>query len=138
MTADYALVLNAGSSSLKFCVFRRPENLQWLSEAKGQIEGIGTSPRLSVKDGSGALIADEKLDIAVKDGHKAVEALAAWLRSRYGGGKVLGVGHRVVHGGSRFVSPTIVTREILAQLNESGSSCPVASTIQSGGHRRSF
>src|SRR5271167_2795860 len=118
MIADYALVLNAGSSSLKFCVFRRRENLQWLLEAKGQIEGIGTSPRLSVKDGSGAPIADKQMDTAVKDGHKAVEALAAWLRSNYGGGKVLGVGHRVVHGGSRFVSPTIVTREILAQLNE--------------------
>jgi acetate kinase len=118
MTVEYALVLNAGSSSLKFCVFRRPESMQWLSEAKGQIEGIGTSPRLTVKDGNGSPIADEKLDTAVKDGHQAVEALAAWLRSKYGGGKVLGVGHRVVHGGSRFVSPTIVTREILAQLNE--------------------
>ena len=66
MTADdFALVLNAGSSSLKFCVFRRPETRQWQLDAKGQIEGIGTSPRLSVKDGVGARIADERLDAAV-------------------------------------------------------------------------
>ncbi|MGA9965956.1 MAG: acetate/propionate family kinase [Terriglobales bacterium] len=111
-------MLNAGSSSLKFCVFRRPETRQWQLDAKGQIEGIGTSPRLSVKDGAGAPIADERLDTAVSDGRKAVDALAAWLHSKYGGGKVLGVGHRVVHGGSRFVGPTVVTEETLAQLNE--------------------
>ena len=119
MTADdFALVLNAGSSSLKFCVFRRPETRQWQLDAKGQIEGIGTSPRLSVKDGVGARIADERLDTAVCDGRKAVDALAAWLHSKYRGGKVLGVGHRVVHGGSRFVGPTVVTEETLAQLHE--------------------
>ena len=118
MTADFALVLNAGSSSLKFCVFRRPEGLQWQLDAKGQIEGIGTSPRLSVKDGCGARIADEKLDAEVSDGRKAVDALAAWLQSKYRGGKVLAVGHRVVHGGAQFAGPTIVDREVLAQLHQ--------------------
>ena len=118
MTADFALVLNAGSSSLKFCVFKRPETLQWQLDAKGQIEGIGTAPRLSVKDGAGAPIADDRLDATVSDGRKAVDALAAWLHGKYHGGKVLGVGHRVVHGGSRFVGPTIVNEETLAQLRE--------------------
>ena len=119
MTADeFALVLNAGSSSLKFCVFRRPETGQWQLDAKGQIEGIGTAPRLSVKDGTGARIADERLDTAVSEGRRAVDALAAWLHSKYRGGKVLGVGHRVVHGGSRFVGPTVVNQGTLAQLRE--------------------
>jgi acetate kinase len=118
VTADFALVLNAGSSSLKFCVFRRPETRQWQLDAKGQIEGIGTSPRLSVKDGAGARIADDRLDTAVSDGRKAVDALAVWLHSKYRGGKVLGVGHRVVHGGSRFVGPTVVNQGTLAQLRE--------------------
>jgi acetate kinase len=116
VTADFALVLNAGSSSLKFCVFRRPKGLQWELDAKGQIEGIGTSPRLSVKDGGGARIADEKLGAEVSEGRKAVDALAAWLQSKYQGGKVLAVGHRVVHGGAHFVGPTIVDRQVLAQL----------------------
>ena len=44
---DYALVFNAGSSSLKFCVFsERPGRNDWEAHARGQIEGIGTSPRL--------------------------------------------------------------------------------------------
>lgn len=116
---DYALVLNAGSSSLKFCVFERPVNGIWRLEARGQIEGIGTSPRLSVKDVNGARLADEKLkDDSVRTGGDAIGVLAAWLRSRYGGARVLGVGHRVVHGGARFSGPTILNNEILAQLRE--------------------
>ena len=47
---DYAIVLNAGSSSLKFCVYRRPEVEAWRLEARGQIEGIGSAPRFSAKD----------------------------------------------------------------------------------------
>ena len=45
----------------------------------------------------------------MRDGRSALDALAAWLRSRYGGARVLGVGHRVVHGGARFAGPTVVT-----------------------------
>ena len=115
---DYALVLNAGSSSLKFCVFQRPEGQGWRLEARGQIEGIGTSPRLTVKDSDGTKLADNKLDASVRDGSAAIEALAAWLRSKYGGSRVLGVGHRVVHGGAQFSSPTVVTKEVLADLHK--------------------
>ena len=96
---DYALVLNAGSSSLKFCVFQRPAGDVWRLEARGQIEGIGTAPRLAVKDANGNSLANQ--DVAVSDGNQAVEALAAWLRSKYGGSRVLGVGHRVVHERAR-------------------------------------
>jgi acetate kinase len=115
---DYALVLNAGSSSLKFCVYRRPESENWRLEARGQIEGIGTSPRLSVKDAAGASLADQTLDAAVRDGRQALDAVAGWLQSRYGGSRVLGVGHRVVHGGARHAQPTILSREVLAELNQ--------------------
>src|SRR5262245_13093911 len=110
----YALVLNAGSSSLKFCMFRRPEGTSWHVEARGQIEGIGTSPRLAVKNAEGGKLVDDKLDPSVRDGRAAIDTLAAWLRSHFEGGRLVGVGHRVVHGGSRFSGPTVVTREILA------------------------
>jgi acetate kinase len=116
--SDYAVVLNAGSSSLKFCVYRRPEAQSWVLEARGQIEGIGTSPRFSAKDGSGDVLDDRPLDNAVRDGRSALEALADWLRSRYGGARVLGVGHRVVHGGAKFAGPTIVTPEVVEELRK--------------------
>jgi acetate kinase len=114
---DYALVLNAGSSSLKFCVFQRPAGETWRLEARGQIEGIGTLARLSVKNAESKSVADQKLD-AITDGRDAVNALASWLRSKYGGSRVLGVGHRVVHGGVHFTTPTILNPQVIAALYE--------------------
>jgi acetate kinase len=115
---DYALVLNAGSSSLKFCVYRRPGEQRWRLEARGQIDGIGTSPRLTIEDETRTAIADEALGASVEDGHAALDVLTRWLRSRYAGSRVLGVGHRVVHGGERFAAPCVVTPGILDQLRE--------------------
>ena len=111
---DYALVLNAGSSSLKFCVFQRPSGDAWRLASRGQIEGIGSTPRLSVKDSNDQSLA--KRDLKVADGNEAVEALAVWLRSQYAGARVLGVGHRVVHGGARFKGPTVVNQRVLDEL----------------------
>ena len=129
---DFALVLNAGSSSLKFCVFQRPEGKNWRLEARGQIEGIGTSPQLSVKDGAGTKIAEEKLDPGVSDGRKALDALAAWLRSIYGGARVLGVGHRVVHGGARFHEANRSNSTDSGRFAQTNSTRAASSTLQSG------
>ena len=115
---DYALILNAGSSSLKFCVFQRPESEDWSLASRGQIEGIGTTPKLSAKNSAGEKLVDAELDKSINDGRAAIDALAAWLRSRYGGARVLGVGHRVVHGGARFKAPTVLDQQVLADLRE--------------------
>jgi acetate kinase len=114
----YILILNAGSSSLKFSIFPRPQAGTWQAAEHGQIEGIGTSPRVTVKDARGKQLIDETLAPSVGDGRAAIDTLAAWLRPRYDGGRIVGVGHRVVHGGPRFSGPTVVTREILAELKE--------------------
>jgi len=113
---DYALVLNAGSSSLKFCVYRRPSGEQWGLAARGQIDGIGTSTRISAKAGDGASLVDAALDGSVKDGRAALESLAEWLRARYAGSRVLGVGHRVVHGGAKYAGPCVVTSAVVEDL----------------------
>jgi acetate kinase len=113
----FALVLNAGSSSLKFCLFQQPTGASWRVEARGQIEGIGTAPHFVVKDGNGTKKVDEKLDPSVRDGKAAIDALSSWLRSTYPGGRIAGVGHRVVHGGPRFDGPTVVTRGVLDELH---------------------
>jgi acetate kinase len=114
----YTLVLNAGSSSLKFCLYQQASGADWRVEARGQIEGIGTAPHLTVKDAQGTKIADDKLDSSIKDGGAAIDMLAGWLRTKFQGGKITGVGHRVVHGGPRYSKPTLITREILAELRE--------------------
>ncbi|HEX5070650.1 MAG TPA: acetate/propionate family kinase [Vicinamibacterales bacterium] len=115
---DYALVFNAGSSSLKFCVYSRPDHTVWELEARGQIDGIGTSPRLSAKSGTGASLADETLASSVRDGRAALGVLAAWLRTRYAGARVLAVGHRVVHGGAKYAGPVVVTPPVLEDLRQ--------------------
>ena len=115
---DYVLILNAGSSSLKFCVYQHRKGENWLLESRGQIEGIGTNPKFTAKNSEGKRIAEDRLDSNVRDGRKALDALAAWLRSHYGGSRVLGVGHRVVHGGPDYDQPVVVTPEILADLQK--------------------
>lgn len=114
---DYALVLNAGSSSLKFCVYARPQANDWHLESRGQVEGIGAWPRIFARDADGRTLIDQTPSTPVDDGAGALEALAVWLRSMYGGGRVLGVGHRVVHGGARYTGPVIVTGQVLAELH---------------------
>ena len=79
--ADYAVVLNAGSSSLKFSIYRKADATAWKVEVRGQIDGIGSTPRFTASDGAGARLADERLERGV-DGRGAFDALAAWLRRR--------------------------------------------------------
>ena len=112
----FVVVLNAGSSSLKFCVYGMPEAGGWELDSRGQIEGIGTAPRFTARNAAGEVLSDRRLDASVRDGLTALDSLAQWLRSRYGGARVLGVGHRVVHGGPRYATPTIVTPDVLADL----------------------
>jgi acetate kinase len=112
---DYVLILNAGSSSLKFCLFCR-ESGGWLLESRGQVERIGTSPRISVRDAKGRIPINQKWGEDVRNGSDALTTLVAWLRLMYREARILGVGHRVVHGGARYVHPTVVTPEVLSEL----------------------
>jgi acetate kinase len=114
---DYALVLNAGSSSLKFCVFARAHGKAWRLEARGQVDGIGSTPRFSAKGGAGEVLANRPLDGEVGDAGGAMDHLAAWLRATYGGARVVGVGHRVVHGGVRN-GPTLLTPAVVDDLRK--------------------
>ncbi len=115
---DCAVVLNAGSSSLKFCVFERPAAETWKLAARGQIEGIGTSPHLRVKDGEGSVVADEPLGATVRDASTALDSLAGWFRGRFGNARLAGVGHRVVHGGAQFAGPIVVTPQVMDDLRK--------------------
>ena len=131
---DYTVVVNAGSSSLKFCIYRRPEAGEWRLEARGQIEGIGTSPRFSAKDGAGRGSPTPASTPAwCATAARPSMRSATWLRSTYGNARVLGVGHRVVHGGPRFAAPTIVTPEVLDELRTLDPAGAAPSTAQPRG-----
>ena len=113
---DYVVVLNAGSSSLKFCAYARSGGEAWRLAGRGQIEGIGTAAHFSAKNGDGHRLADQKLGDSVRDARSALDALASWLRQQFQPARIVGVGHRVVHGGAEFTGPVVVTADVLSRL----------------------
>jgi len=115
---DFALVLNSGSSSLKFAVFSIASATDWPLAARGNLEGIGTAPKMSARDGAGATLPTPTLPAGVRDAGAALEHVFAWLRGSFAGGRLMGVGHRVVHGGPGHKGPAIVTPELLAELRK--------------------
>ena len=121
----HILVLNAGSSSLKFGMYQRPENGSLALVAQGQVEGIGSRPRLSARDDAGAILEDRDLGADVRDGTGALDQLAEWLSSHFDRESLAAVGHRVVHGGQQFARPTLVTPEIAQQLRELSPLAPL-------------
>jgi acetate kinase len=115
--SDAILVLNAGSSSLKFSVFLdRPGAAPQLT-LRGQIEGILTRPGFSARDANGAVLAESELGAAVQPGHQgAAGFLLDWLDEQLGGQRLLAAGHRVVHGGLEFSAPVRVDAAVLDAL----------------------
>ncbi len=113
---EFVLVLNSGSSSLKFAVFRAHEGADGPMVVRGNVEGIGTAPRMSAREGAGSGVETVPLPAGVRDTCDALEQVLAWLPSRLPSGRVMGVGHRVVHGGPRYGGPAILTAEVLAEL----------------------
>jgi acetate kinase len=127
------LVLNAGSSSLKFCVYLQRGAEGWRMAARGQIGGIGTAPKLAVRDETGTEIANQRLDDSVRDGRAALQELTGWLRARFGGARVVGVGHRVVHGGARYTKPCVATAQVIEDLRALAPLAPLHQPYNVGG-----
>ena len=110
------LVVNAGSSSLKFQVFAL-ENDSLAMRFRGLIDGIGTRPNFAMKDAAGATVVDRPLSAAEGGGPAACLAfLGGWLRDATAGSELIGVGHRVVHGGPKYSAPVRVDAQVLAEL----------------------
>lgn len=114
--ADAIAVLNAGSSSIKFSIFViHDDNADVL--VRGQIEGIYTTPRFVAKDSKGAVMAEKSWPEGTKLGHDgALEHLFSYVRSEFADHHLLGVGHRVVHGGLDYTQPVRLNPEVLAKL----------------------
>ena len=122
---DVILVLNAGSSSVKFQVFRIDESVRLERLIKGQMSGVATAPRLHAEDGDGKAIADQSFGPKeVADVGAAIEAVAAWLRKQHGLAPIA-VGHRVVHGGPVYAQPIVVDRDALARLEQFAPLAPL-------------
>jgi acetate kinase len=116
--ADAILVLNAGSSSLKFSVFLDGEPPELL--VRGQLEGLLTQPRFVARDQGGGVLGEEQWPAGTKLGHEgAIEYLFAWGRDgALSGHRIVAAGHRVVHGGLKFTQPVLIDLGVLEAIED--------------------
>jgi acetate kinase len=121
---DAILVVNAGSSSLKFQVFAlRDGGLE--RRVRGQIDGIGPRPRLRAADGAGASLVDRSFEPAeVPDLPAAIAETRTWLRT-LDGLDLRAIGHRVVHGGPEFDRPVLIDAGVLDRLGRYQTLAPL-------------
>jgi acetate kinase len=113
---DTILVVNAGSSSVKFQVFAVDADGRLQRQLKGQMDGIGSRPRLRATGGNGNALADRAYPIeAVADVSAALRIAGSWLRDELRIAP-MAVGHRVVHGGPDYDRPVLIDHGLLARL----------------------
>ena len=109
------LVINAGSSSLKFSVFDTAPDRSISTAIHGQVERIGNSPRLEVADAQGRGIVDRAIE--AENHENAIAAIQNWFAAHIGTeAGFAGIGHRVVHGGTTFAEPVVIDDRIIAEL----------------------
>lgn len=117
------LVVNAGSSSLKFAIYHTNKaGVLSRINCRGEITGIGHHPYLTVHNSQGDIleIEDQFLtDIKrTQSPEHAFSVLLDWIAHRLDGLPLTAVGHRVVHGGESYSTPVIVTEAILRELKK--------------------
>jgi acetate kinase len=113
---DTILVVNAGSSSVKFQIFSVEGDGRLRRQIKGQMDGIGSRPRLKASGAAGDPLADRAYPIeAVPDVSTAMGVAGEWLREEL---RIhpIAVGHRVVHGGPDYDKPVLVDHGVVARL----------------------
>jgi acetate kinase len=114
------LVLNAGSSSLKFALFDAgtAASGEMHATARGEVANLDRSPHLVAHDTTGTVLADQHWPAGKPPTFEAVlHTLLAFADDHLGKRGLMAVGHRVVHGGTDHVAPAEVTSALLADLD---------------------
>jgi acetate kinase len=115
---DTILVVNAGSSSVKFQIYSIEGEGTLRQQLKGQMDGIGSRPRLRASGAGGDPLADRAYPIeAVPDVPAAMDIAGAWLRDEL---RIhpIAVGHRVVHGGPDYDRPIRIDHGVVTRLEK--------------------
>lgn len=118
--ADSILIINAGSSSLKFSLYRETAN-EFITSANGLLEGIGTKkPHLIIKNDKKEVLFEKNWTDPELFKASARDALfdetIEWLFGHLGDDNIVGIGHRVVHGGSEYSAPALVNEKVYEDL----------------------
>jgi len=103
---DGIVVINAGSSSVKFAVYAAGGRDSLEQTARGEIEGLGLAPHFLATDGSGAVLAEKRWKKGDKAGlHDLLKTLIEWIEDHLGPGRLAAAGHRVALGGLGHSAP---------------------------------
>jgi acetate kinase len=123
---DSILVINAGSSSIKFAVYEL-DNIEQLPILAGKFSGIGRKPELKIKDRQGKLIElGPRAIFGLEASHEQLtQYLLDWLNLQEQTFQIVAVGHRVVHGGQLFCEATKVTADVIQSLDALCSLAPL-------------
>ncbi|MDR0478471.1 MAG: acetate/propionate family kinase [Burkholderiaceae bacterium] len=109
------LVLNAGSSSLKFSIYEKRADHTLAAGAHGAVERLDGQPHLTVQSPHGATLADQA--VAERGYPGAIAAIHDWFAAHVGDERgFTGIGHRVVHGGPHFAAPVRIDAQVLAAI----------------------
>ena len=117
---DVLLVINTGSSSIKFSLFACQQKLDVLY--RGAIENSSDDPCLTILDANHTQIVKQK--ISSKGTEAGLRAFFNWFEHLSDSMKLKAVGHRVVHGGTYFSHPTLVTDEVVKKIASLIPLCP--------------
>jgi len=116
------LVLNSGSSSIKFSIFSyERENCNLNLVYKGEAEGIQSQLHFVVTDASATKLIDKRIKGKKAEGlshEDALRILRQWLDTNMADLKIVAAGHRVVHGGDYFTKPVIADTTVIAELEK--------------------
>lgn len=116
------LILNAGSSSLKFALYELSKGDALELSYRGALDGIGGRTRLKVRTAGGESL--EQRELALGTNHEqALAAVLDWVEANLNGVELAAAGHRVVHGGPAHAEPALVDAELMSELK---SLCPLA------------
>ncbi len=116
-------VINAGSSSIKFALYDAMAEAVLLF--RGQIEGIPLQPRLKVRDANGKIVAEREWPANSLNHAGATREILAVGRSLISGAPVVGIGHRVVHGGLKYDAPVRLDRNVVEELEQLAPLAPL-------------
>ncbi|MGH7321077.1 MAG: acetate/propionate family kinase [Candidatus Rokuibacteriota bacterium] len=117
--SDVILVLNAGSSSLKFTEFLVNGRDTLAVGVSGNLEELYGRARFRATDSRGAAIDEHDWNEDAPPQHAgALEFLFEWLQANVSDARLAAVGHRVVHGGTAYVTPVRVDTAVVDTLAE--------------------
>ncbi|MFO1153621.1 MAG: acetate/propionate family kinase [Rhodospirillales bacterium] len=115
MTEPGLLVINAGSSSIKFAGYADCGNDDPTPLGKGQVEGLRTEPRFVCKNAAGEVL-DERRWPGPITHHEAIDYIIGWIEANATRVRVAAAGHRVVFGGSAYTGPTRLDPPVIAAI----------------------